>query len=133
MKKILFTLLAVFALTSLSSCQKDDDGGGSSDDIVGTSWRGLVYEETWNGIIYNDYETITFGSNNKVTLKHEGYVNGVLDPEETETFQGTYKYNGSNGSITSTDTEGDTETVDFSISGNTLTVNVGKVLIFKKI
>lgn len=122
MKKILFALLTVFALTSLSSCQKDDDDGGGSGDIVGTSWRGLVDEETWNGVIYNDYCTLTFASNNKVTSKIESYENGVLDPGETEIFHGTYQYKGSSGSITATDEDGEKMTFNFSISGNNLTI-----------
>lgn len=133
MKKILFALLTVFALTSLSSCQKDDDDGGGSGDIVGTSWRALVYEETWNGVIYNDYCTLTFASNNKVTSKIESYENGVLVPEDTETYSGTYQYKGSNGSITAPDDNGKTVTFNFSISGNTLTLfDSDETLILKK-
>lgn len=133
MKKILFALLTVFALTSLSSCQKDDDGDGGSGDIVGTSWRALVYEETRNGVIYSDYGTLTFTSNNKCTSKVESYENGVLVPEDTEIMHGTYQYKGSNGSITATEDNGKTVTLNFSISGNTLTIfDSDETLIFKK-
>lgn len=119
MKKIIYLLIAICALTNLSSCtdKNDTEPEKNPDAIVGTSWRGVVDEGNFNGGTYIDYGTLMFNDNGKVSAKEEYYENGVLIESEINPG-GSYTYNAPNGTIT--DPEG--ATMNFTIKGNNLTI-----------
>jgi len=95
------TMIALMAMSFVSSCSKEDDKG-----LVGTSWKGIDPDSNAEVVFLFQTET-TF----KVTMTHEG---------SSISFDGTYSYKEPN--ITATiDIENGS---DFSgtVNGNTMTL-----------
>lgn len=139
MKKILMTLVAVFAtmtLFTLSSCSSDDEPGG--DSIVG-DWASVQIESSGT---YMFMERLKFNSNGTFTGVDYGIYgqdlngNAVISRIEKATFSGTYtaadgilsltigvtqqltyKLSGSVLSLTSSEGTADYDKVDNNING----------------
>lgn len=129
MKKIIYLLIAICALTNLSSCtdKNDTEPEKNPDAIIGTSWKALTYQEEE----FTFYGIILFNDNGKGTIKQDGYKNGVIF--DTETIPFSYTYKAPNGSITANDDDGQPSTVNFTIKGNNLTLSEGgESLVFVK-
>lgn len=107
---LIATVLAVF---TFSSCSKDDD-----DSIVG-QWKLETMKIEGSGVSIN-VNVAELGGSDIIEFKSDGtYVATSVDEDgDTEVVKGKYSVNGS--VLTATYDDGDSEKINFSLSGNTL-------------
>ena len=99
LKLFLLLFIAAVATCNLTACKdKDDDKNNSS--IVGT----------WEDKGEHGYDRITFTDNGSFKWVFVEYNYG------TDTYEGTYTYDGRNLNLRYSD--GDTDTYDVTVSGN---------------
>lgn len=107
---LIATVLAVF---TFSSCSKDDD-----DSIVG-QWKLETMKLEGNGVSIS-FSAEEMGGTDIIEFKSDGtYVSTSVDEDgDKEVVKGKYSVNGS--VLTATFDDGDSEKINFSVSGNTL-------------
>ena len=127
MRRILtlpLVLLSVFLL--VSACSKDETSSPSGNrDLVGI-WKSEVVADDIETII--DFNILSSGQYN---LYRTVRIGGELSQDETIAESGTYEVEGGNMIMTSN--SGETTTNAFTVTGNSLTIDLwGKTWVMEK-
>lgn len=127
MKKLIFALLAVFVLTTFSSCKKENSDNDTTT-LEGTSWK-----NTSTGVDLIEESVMIFQASGKGVMKWFNYEDGKLSDQGENPF--TYTYVAPNGTVSSKQ-NGVVQTGKFIIKDNTLIAieadEQGKDMIFTK-
>lgn len=112
MKKILYIFLAIFAISSITSCKSDDDKNNPSE-LENTVWKSVIEHKP-----EKVETTLTFKTKSKATILSVYYLNNTVEDEATE--EAIYTYNAPNGTLKNANGN---ESLIFKIKGNTLIVS----------
>lgn len=138
--KLLRTLVApLLAVTFMVGCSdsigSDPIGPESTPEEIAAALNG-----TWNATSFvftnvantsETFDLIANGGSFSLTITADGQFTGTLtSPGENETFSGTYVAQGTNLILTDAMEPNDPETVSFTLSGNTLTIDSDDVFDF---
>ncbi len=137
--KLLRTLVApLLAVTFMVGCSDSTDpdpiGPESTPEEIAAalagSWNATSFVFTNVANSSETFDLIANGGSFSLTITADGQFSGTFTgPGENETFSGTYVAQGTNLILTD-DLEPDSETVSFTLSGNTLTIDSDDVFDF---
>ena len=139
MKRNVFKAFATFfvmaSMIFAVSCNKEKEDNGTNQNnqneqptinsLVGTTWGYSDNgEESFGGgmaIHYTTNVTVTFQTNSTGSIHSVYECVEYPEQNEDETISFSYTYNAPNGTMTAT-VDGMTQTISFTVSGNTLTL-----------
>ncbi len=131
--KLLRTLVApLLAVTVVAGCG-DSNGPGTSEATINAlagTWNATSMVFTNNANSSETYDLIADGGSLSLTFTAAGGFSGSsTTPEGTEILSGTFVVQGTNLIVTDTG-EPESETIAFTLSGNTLTLTLDDELDF---